>query len=185
MKVALLLATGFEEIECITIWDILRRAEIEVDGISVEDKELVEGGHGIFVKSDKKISEINPEDYDMVVLPGGAVGTENLKKNDKVIELLKYFEQKKKPIGAICAAPTVLAKAGVVKNKVVTAYPGFEEVFKDSVYVKDIVAESENILTSRGPATAMEFALKIVEKLLSKEKADDLAAKLLYERKNK
>ena len=179
MRVALFLATGFEEIECITIWDVLRRAGIKVDGISVEDLDMVEGGHSIFVKSDKKISEINIDDYDMIVLPGGAVGTENLKKSKKVLELLKYFEEQNKPIGAICAAPTVLAEAGVVKNKMVTSYPGFEESFKDSVYVKDTVVESENVLTSRGPAAAMNFALKIVEKLISKEKADDLAKKLL------
>lgn len=165
-RVAIILAEGFEEIEALTVVDVLRRAKIDCDMISI-DKEFVTSSHNIMVKADKTIDDTIKE-YDMIVLPGGLPGANNLANNDTVIELIKYFDENKKYIAAICASPAiVLSVAGIEKNRYITSYPEekFEKLLEKSNYIEELVVVDDNLITSRGPATTMLFAYKIVDVL--------------------
>ncbi|KIR01472.1 ThiJ/PfpI family protein [Lachnospiraceae bacterium TWA4] len=165
IKTAILLADGFEEIEALTVVDVLRRAGIICDMTSiVEDKE-VRGAHDIKVVADKNLDAID-DSYQMVILPGGMPGATNLRDNEKVIELVQKFDRdENKFVAAICAAPIVLAKAGISTGRYVTSYPGFEEEFKDAHYEEDLVVVDGHLITARGPATALAFAYAIVNSL--------------------
>ena len=165
-KVAVFLADGFEEGESLFVVDILKRAGFQCDSISI-DKEMVRGSHDIIVKTDKIISD-EIKEYDMIVLPGGLPGATNLRDDERVIELVKYFDKApEKFVAAICAAPMVLEKAGIVKGRRVTSYPGEEytTLLKDANYVEDIVVVDDHLITSRGPATALPFAYTLVDVL--------------------
>jgi 4-methyl-5(b-hydroxyethyl)-thiazole monophosphate biosynthesis len=176
MRILVLLADGFEEIEAITVVDVLRRASIEVDTVGITGA-WVTGSHGIKVMADKKISEVDVEKYDGIVLPGGSKGVENLARSSKVKEFLEKMNEKGKLIAAICAAPSVLAKFHILDNKRATIYPGME---RELPYPRDErVVVDENVITSQGPGTAIEFSLAIVEKLLGREKAWELKDQLV------
>lgn len=175
------LATGFEEIEAVSIIDVLRRAQIEVIVACVGDDLEVCGANGITIKADKAIKELSADALDMMVLPGGWGGTKLLAQDAKVQSLLKEMDQKGKQIGAICAAPFALEAAGVLKEKF-TCYPSVEEEIAHSGYdATQKVIHDQNILTSRGPATAICFALEIVKILVGEEKKSSLKEGLLAE----
>lgn len=171
-KVAVMIANGFEEGEALLTVDIIRRAGIECDMVSIDDNDIVTGCHNITVQIDKKINDIEKDSYDMIVLPGGLPGADNLRDSEKVIDWVKRFANNpKKYVAAICAAPQVLLKADVVKGKKVTSYPTdkYRKLLSDTHYVDDeIVVVDGNIITSRGPATTMPFAYQLVE-LLGKD----------------
>lgn len=165
-KVAVFLAEGFEEIEALTVVDVVRRAGMQCDMVSIKDEE-VKSTHNVIIKSDKKISD-EIKEYDMIVFPGGLPGADNLAKNEKVVELVKYFNNEKKYIAAICASPaTVLSAAEIEEDRYITSYPGeeFETMLDKSNYVEELVVVDENLITSRGPATTLLFAYKIVDVL--------------------
>ena len=166
-KVAIILADGFEEIEALTTADILKRAGIECDLVSI-DKEFVRSTHNIIVKSDKILTE-DIYEYDMIVLPGGLPGATNLAEDDRVIDVIKKFNNDKtKYIAAICASPAiVLSKAEIVENKFITSYPDedFEKLLEKANYVDELVVVDDNLITSRGPATTMLFAYKLADVL--------------------
>ena len=168
-KAVIILAEGFEEIEAFSTIDVLRRAQIECDMCSLNESKdnCVIGSHGIIVKTGKHLSDVNCKDYDCIVLPGGMKGTANLKKSSGVLALLSKFNENKKLIAAICAAPSVLAEAGIIKHKKVTSYPGFEKELKDRIYCEEIVMQDGNIITARGAAASLYFAYKIAENLTS------------------
>ncbi|MCZ6172538.1 DJ-1 family protein [Campylobacter ureolyticus] len=178
-KVAIILADGFEEIEAITAIDILRRAEIKAVSVGL-NKKIVNGTHGIEVKADMILDDLNVGEFDMIVLPGGLPGAEHLAKSEKLAEILKKFNDKNLKIAAICAAPWALSTAKVLKNSY-TCYPGFEQKVNHQGYTdeKNVIID-ENIITSKGPATAMEFALKLVKILLGDDKFNALKTELLY-----
>ncbi|NOX15660.1 MAG: DJ-1/PfpI family protein [Epsilonproteobacteria bacterium] len=177
-KVLVPLASGFEEIEAMSIIDILRRAEIEVVVAGLGKKQVV-GAHGVKVQADVHIEDTNSSNFDMIVLPGGLPGATNLQKDETVQKLLKEFDKQNKPIGAICAAPVALMSAGVLKENY-TCYPSFETNIREKGYTanKDIVSD-KNIITSRGPGTAMTFGLAIVSKLCGDEKSNEIRSQLL------
>lgn len=161
-KVAVLLATGFEEIEALTTVDVLRRAKHDVDIVGLEKQ--VTGGHDITVVADQVLD--GPlVGYDLIALPGGKEGAENLRDNDAVIESLQKQMDAEKQIGAICAAPIVLEKAGAVDGKQFTSFPGFEEQVESGHYQNEVLVVDGKLVTSRGPATALEFAYQLVEQL--------------------
>jgi len=165
IKVLVPLATGFEEIEAVTIIDVLRRAEIEVIVASLDDNSLVKGANNIVIQSDLEIKDINSDELDMIVLPGGWDGTYALADDATVQSILKEMDAKGKDIGAICAAPFALNKAGVLKQNF-TCYPSVEEQIREDGYTSSQkVVQDTNVITSRGPATAICFALEIVKKL--------------------
>lgn len=165
-KVLLPLARGFEEIEAVSIIDVLRRADIEVQVASLDENSNVKGANGITVVSDMQIKDVHVDELDMIVLPGGVEGTYALAEDENVLRILKEMDSKGKNIGAICAAPFALNKAGVLKHNY-TCYPSFEEYIREDGYMGDkaMVIEDENVMTSRGPATAICFSLQIVKKL--------------------
>jgi 4-methyl-5(b-hydroxyethyl)-thiazole monophosphate biosynthesis len=177
--VLIYLAPGFEEIEAVTIIDLLRRAEIDVTVAGLE-KNPITGSHGISIQSDVYYEHINPDDFDYMVLPGGQPGTNNLKKNQKVLDSLKKFRNEGKLIGAICAAPIVLQEAGILDGKKVTSYPSEEEVFNASIYQSTPVVKDTNIITSRGVGTAIDFALDLIGEIKGADKKQEIAARILY-----
>jgi len=179
-RVLVPLASGFEEIEAVAIIDVLRRAEIEVLVASLTDTALVKGANGISIETDLHIKSIQSDTLDMIVLPGGWDGTYALADDENVQRILQEMDAKGKSIGAICAAPFALNKAGVLKKNF-TCYPSVEEQIRKDGYQGDkaMVIEDENIMTSRGPATAICFALQIVKKLKGEETFNMLKSGLL------
>ena len=179
-EVLVLVAPGFEEIEATTIIDVLRRCGVKVT-VAGTIKNWIQGANGIKLIPDKSIEEIKMKDFDAVVLPGGTPGFENFRKDKRVLAIVKQAFKSKKTIAAICAAPAVLSDAGVLKNKICTIYPGMEiELNKGGGKpIEDLVVEDNNIITSRGPATAFAFALKIAEKLVGKEISENIRRQTL------
>jgi len=169
-KVLVPLAGGFEEIEAVSIIDVLRRAEIEVLVASIDGSFLVKGANGIVIQADIEAKDVTADEIDMIVLPGGWDGTYALADDKNIQDILKEMDKKGKNIGAICAAPFALNKAGVLKQNY-TCYPSVEEQIRESGYMGNevMVVEDANVITSRGPATAICFALKIVKKLKGDE----------------
>ena len=161
-KVAVILADGFEEIEALTVVDVLRRANITCHMVGFEDR--VTGSHAIQVQADR-VFDGDLSDYDMIVLPGGMPGSANLRDHELLIAELQKCEQVGKKVAAICAAPIVLNRAGLLKDKEFTCYDGVQEQIADGHYRKETVVVDGQITTSRGPATALAFAYNLVEQL--------------------
>ena len=174
IKAAIHLAEGFEEIEAITTTDILRRAEIETLIVSVSGRRTVTGSHKITVICDQVFDEIDYNEYDIIILPGGMPGSKNLNSHSGLKKIIKQFYAEGKFIAAICAAPMVLGNLGLLKGKEVVCYPGFESYLPNSVISEDIVIQSDNIITAKGPGATIEFALKIIEVL----KGEDISKKI-------
>ncbi len=174
------LANGFEEVEALTAVDLLRRAEIQVKTVSIMEDKMVYGAHGIGIEADILFREGLYDKCAMLILPGGMPGTANLCNHRGLKEELEAFYAAKKPIAAICAAPMVLGRAGLLQGHKATIYPGMEEELIGAEVCADRVVVSENLITSKGPGTAMEFALAIIEYLKGGQKKDEIAAELLY-----
>ena len=177
-KIIIPISNGFEEIEAITIIDVCRRANIEVTIAGIENLEIT-GAHGIKIISDTTIENITSDNFDMIVLPGGLPNAYTLAQNKEVQSLLKEFKEKNKKIGAICAAPYALHTAGVL-NENFTCYPSFEKKIRLDGYHKDAVVIDSNVITSRGPATAMSFALEIVNILCDEDIYTNVKNGLLF-----
>lgn len=174
-KVAVILADGFEEIEALTVVDVLRRANITCHMVGFEAQ--VTGSHAIQVQADR-VFDGDLSEYDMIVLPGGMPGSAHLRDNEQLIAELQKFEQVGKKIAAICAAPIVLNRAGLLKDKGFTCYDGVQEQIADGYYRKETVVVDGQLTTSRGPATALAFAYNLVEQLGGD--ADALREAMLY-----
>lgn len=172
-KVNVYLAEGFEEIEAITVIDVLRRAGIDVTTISISSRE-VKGAHNISVIADKTYDEADHMAVDMLVLPGGMPGTTNLGNHEGLAGIIKEFYHNEKYIGAICAAPSILGKMNLLESSMATCYPGFEKDLQGAIHSDDLVIRHKNIITSKGPGTAMLFALDLVDVLVGSEIAEDL-----------
>ncbi len=169
------LAQGCEELEAVTIIDILRRAEITVVTAGLDDKPVT-ASRGVVLVADTTLDDVLKQSFDMIILPGGLAGTDNLDRDPRIHKILQDMQQQGKYTAAICAAPKVLANAGLLENKSATSYPGILENASDTSVVTDGL-----IITSKGPATAMEFALKLIEILAGKDKRLQVAKGLLYE----
>lgn len=174
------LANGFEEIEAITCVDLLRRAEIQVKTVSVMEEKLVYGAHGIGIEADILFQYGDYERCGMMVLPGGMPGTTNLCNHKELNEELKAFVQAGKPVAAICAAPMVLGRAGLLQGRQATVYPGMEKELDGAFYKDEQVVVSGNIITSKGPATAIPFALALIENLKGEAAAQRVKEDLLF-----
>lgn len=174
------LADGMEEIEGLTVVDILRRAGIGVTTISISGKKEVTGSHKITVLADQIFENVDFENLDGIVLPGGMPGTTNLMQHSGVNEVIKSFAGDGKLIAAICAAPSVLGQAGLLEGKRAACYPGFEEQLTDAVVCTDKVVRDGNIITSRGMGTAIPFALALTAYFQGQEKADEIGKSIIY-----
>ena len=175
-QAAVILADGFEEVEALTPVDFLRRAGIQVDLLGVGG-ESITGGHGIVVAADSRVSSYRTVP-DAVVIPGGMPGAENISNSSEAVSLIRVVANAGGLVAAICAAPAVvLAKHGFLDGKRATCYPGYEEQFGDSTeFSEDRVVTDGNLITSRGPGTAAEFAVAIIKKLAGEEAASQIAS---------
>lgn len=175
-----LLADGFEEIEALAFTDILRRSGIDVKLVSVDNNDVVRGSHDIKVVCDIKISDIDKNTINGVVLPGGLPGTYNLKDNSSVKELLDYANDNKIILGAICAAPYVFEQFGYLNDIKVTVNPGFEDKMKNCILVNKRVCADKNFITSQGPGTTHEFAKEFISYFDNTDSAENLVKEMLY-----
>ena len=168
------LADGFEEVEALTPIDVLRRAGLEVETVSVMEGPAVVGAHGVPVVADCMFDEINPSHADMLLLPGGMPGATNLDEHKGLSTLIKAFDAEGKDLAAICAAPLVYGKRGLLNGKKATCYPGFESYLEGAIYTAAPVEQDGNFITGKGPGAAMDFAFAIVEKYVGIEKVKEL-----------
>jgi 4-methyl-5(b-hydroxyethyl)-thiazole monophosphate biosynthesis len=179
-RVLVPLAPGFEDLEATTIVDLLRRAGIEVVTAGLQPG-LIQGARGMRVQPDASLDEVKDQDFDMIALPGGMPGAEHLKNDARIQALLKRLSGAGKYTAAICAAPIALAQVGLLDGRRVTSYPGFVDKLKPpgASYLTDAVVVDGKVVTSRGPGTAMDFALTLVELLKGKAVRDQVEAGLV------
>lgn len=178
MKALILLAEGFEECEALTPADVLMRAGVEVELVSINDDLLVKGAHGITVKADKLISEISTDGLSVLVLPGGGLGTENLAASFSVNGLVQMAVGMGVYVAAICAAPSVLGRLGLLDGRKIACYPGFEKYMPTANLTGNKVEVDDIFVTAEGMGVSLEFGLKIVELLFGQESASKLALQL-------
>ena len=172
--VAIILGTGFEPIETLTPCDILRRGGVEVCMASVSGS-IVEGGHGIRVQADCMNDEVDPEQLEMVVLPGGLGGVNSILASQKALDLVKTVYENGKFVAAICAAPTILAKLSITDGKKATCYPGMEEQMGKALMQPMAVVRDGSVITGRAAGAAEEFGLELLAELRGRETADAVA----------
>ena len=180
-KVALFIENGSEELELIAPLDVMRRANLEVDLISANNEDFITSSHNVKIIADKKINEINNIlDYDAIVIPGGMPGSTLLRDNKKIIEFYQTMYNSGKLVAAICAAPIVLSAAGIIDDKEVTSYPGFDKEINYKNYNSDkAVVIDKNVITAQGPAVAILFGYEIVNYLLQDNTAEDVKQAML------
>lgn len=182
MKKALVhFAEGFEEIEALTIVDVLRRADIPTILVSVSGKQTVTGAHGISVVTDVLFEKADYSEAEILILPGGQPGSNNLKAHSGLKEKLIEFNKKGQKLAAICAAPLVLGGLDILKGKEAVCFPGVENALTGASVKYDSAITSGNVTTGRGPGAALNFALEIVTNLKGKPVADKLANSMLVE----
>lgn len=174
-------AEGFEEIEALTIVDVLRRAEIPTEMVSVTGHRQVSGAHGIKIITDVVFEDIDYSTAAIMVLPGGLPGAKNLQDHEGLSKVLEQKASENEPIAAICAAPMVLGELGILEGKDASCYPGFENHLKGATIKYDLSVKSDNIITGRGPGAALNFSLEIVSELKGKEKAAELAKGMIVQ----
>lgn len=179
-KVGVFFGTGFEEVEALTVVDLLRRVDIEVSMISIQAQLQVEGGHGIKVEMNEMIKNVDFKELNMIVLPGGLLGTKNLMACKPLMVKLKEFNENKKWIAAICAAPTILGHLGILSYKKACVYPGLEKELLEALPSEEEVEVVEHIITSKGLGTAIPFALAIIKELKGQKVARGLKKAIVY-----
>ena len=179
-KVYIFLADGFEDIEGLTVVDLMRRAQIDIKTVSIKDIRDITTSHGIHMQTDLVFKEIDFSDADMLVIPGGMPGTKYLGEYQPLCDLLTDFYKK---VAAICAAPTVFAALGFLEGRKATAYPSCMDGLKGAERSLDSVVIDGNVTTSRGLGTAVDFALSLIGQLLGEKTADEIAESVVYSRK--
>ncbi len=179
-EIAVMLAEGFEEIEGLTVVDICRRCGIGVTTVSITNDKNVMGSHGIPVIADKVFGEVDFGKIDMIVLPGGKKGTDNLEACKPLLEKVDEFYKTDKYVAAICAAPRILGHRGILNGRVACSYPTFESHLEGAVVTQNPVEKSDNVITGRGMGVSIDFALKVAEQFVDKETVDDVALGIIY-----
>lgn len=179
-KIGIFMAEGCEEIEGLAVVDIVRRAKFEIVMISTTEKKEVTGSHGITFCTDELSTEVNYDELDGIVLPGGMPGTLNLKADDIVKMVIEKYVAEGKLVAAICAAPEVLGEAGILKGKKATCHPGHEDKLIGATILTDSVVVDGNIITSRGMGTAIDFGLAITRYFADEETVAHVKKGLVY-----
>lgn len=179
-KVCIFLGTGFEEIEALTVVDVLRRQQIDITMVSIMQDKVVTGAHQIQVTADALLDEIDFSKVDALILPGGGGGTKQLAACEPLLEQVDAFAKEGRLLCAICAAPSVLGRRGILKGKKATAYPGFEKQLEGAEVLYQPVVKDGNIITGRGMGCSIPFALAVLEQLAGKEAAEKMAEKIIY-----
>ena len=179
-RTAIFFATGYEEIEALTVVDILRRAGEEITMVSVTDERSVTSSHGVEVTMDKVLSEVNFDETDVIVLPGGMPGTKNLEACAALMEQVDAFVQAGKSVAAVCAAPSILGHRGHLNGKKACSFPDMESQLEGAEVLREPAVIDGNIITGRGMGAAIPFGLAILEKLQGKEAAEAMGRKIVY-----
>ncbi|MGC4019310.1 MAG: DJ-1/PfpI family protein [Muricomes sp.] len=179
-QISIFLADGFEEIEGLTVVDLLRRAGVDVKTVSVTGSLSIHGAHDITVKADVLFEEQDFSDMDMLVLPGGMPGTTHLQEHQGLKKLLEEQYAKEKYIAAICAAPGILGSLGFLEGRTACSYPTVEAKLSGANVVQDPVAVDGHIITSRGVGTAIPFSLELISKLCGSEKSEEIGKSIVF-----
>ena len=179
-KVSVILADGFEEVEGLTVVDLLRRARIYVDTVSIMEDYTVHGAHGINVQTEDLFEEVNFVESDMIVLPGGMPGTKNLEAHEPLMKQIDTFYARGRYIAAICAAPSIFGHRGILKGRNACSYPSFESHLEGASVTEGAVEISDHVITSRGMGTAIDFGLAVAGVLGTPEKAEEIAKAIVY-----
>ena len=179
-KVYEFLANGFEDIEALAPVDILRRGGADIKTVSVTGSEFAESSHGVTLKADLRFEDADLRDADMLLLPGGMPGAQNLLEHRGVREALTAQCEAGKRIGAICAAPMVLGNLGILKGKRATCYPGFEQYLEGAEYTHELVTVDGNFITGEGPAAVLPYAYRILSFLKGEETARQVEEDMVY-----
>lgn len=174
MKVAVYFATGYEEVEALAVVDVLRRGGVDVSMVGVTGKSVA-SARQISINMDQTIEEVDHSQIDMMVLPGGLPGVDNLKANETVVQNLKAFKKEGKWLAAICAAPSILGELGLLEGEKATCYPGFEDKLLGAQVVNERTVISGKVITGKGAGTALEFGLAILSVIKEKELAHKVA----------
>lgn len=180
-RTVMLFAEGFETVEALVVVDILRRGGVEVTMTSITEEEFVRSSQGVNVEMDAVLGEVDVLDYDAVILPGGMPGTLHLGESEAVKKALLAMNDAGKIISAICAAPGVLGKYGLLEGKKACSYPDHEKNLTGATVMREPVVTDGNVITSRGLGTALEFGLRLLEVLESTEKADQIRNAIVYQ----
>ena len=178
--VAVFFAEGFEEIEAVTVCDVLKRADIKTVSVGIGSK-CITGAHGIKMLTDIEIGEVDAEILDMAVMPGGMPGTANLEKSVIFTDLIISLNEKGKRLAAICAAPSILGKLGLLNGVEAICYPGYEKYLYGAVISQNSTVTDGQITTSKGPGTALAFSLELVRRLKDERTMIKLANSMQYE----
>lgn len=178
--VIVFMTNGTEEVEALTVVDMLIRAGISTHSASIDETNEITGSHGITIKVDTTFDDICWDSVKMIVLPGGMPGTNRLMDCEKLCNKLKEFNEDGKMLAAVCAAPSILGVNGILQGKKATCYPGYEEKLLGAEYKKMAVVRDANVITSRGLGTTIEFAAEIINCLEGEEKAKALLKKIIY-----
>ncbi len=179
-KIAVFFAYGCEEIEGLTVVDMLRRAKIDVVGISITGSREVHGSHNITFMADTTYEEAQIDTFDGVVLPGGVPGTPNLGAHDGVAAAVKKFAEEGKLVAAICAAPSILGQNGILQGRRATCHPGWEDKLTGAVVTEENAVTDNNVITSRGMGTAVDFSLAIIQSLADEETLEQVRRGIVY-----
>ena len=179
-KIGIFMADGCEEIEGLTVVDIVRRARMEIETISITDKAEVTSSHSVTFKTDTTKLQADYDSFDGIVLPGGMPGTLNLGADETVVATIKKFAAEGKLVAAICAAPSVLGENHILEGKKATCHPGFEDKLLGAEWLEQPVVVDGNVITSRGMGTAIPFALEIVRYFIDDEAVDHIRQGLVY-----
>jgi 4-methyl-5(b-hydroxyethyl)-thiazole monophosphate biosynthesis len=183
-KVYIFLADGFEEIEGLTVVDLLRRAKIDIQMVSITGRLQVTGSHQITVAADLLFEEADFNNADLLVLPGGMPGTANLMQHEGLDRLLKEFSSGGKSLAAICAAPSILGTKGLLAGKIVTCYPGYEEKLLGATATGSTVVTDGKITTSKGMGTSIDFSLELIKNIKGEDEAKKIAGAIQYQHYN-
>lgn len=181
-EVCMFFGTGYEEVEALAAIDVMRRAGIEVDMVSITGEQYVTSSHNVTIKMDCLLEDVDFDKVKMIVLPGGMPGTINLEACAPLMVQVEKFYKQKKLLAAICAAPSILGHRGMLKGRNACSYPSYESHLEGAVVTKNSCEVSDHIITARGMGCAVDFGLAIVEKLKGKETADKIAEKIVYKK---
>ena len=181
-KVYAFLAEGLEEVECLAVVDVLRRSGVEVTLVSVGETKEIVGSHGIRLTADALFEETNPDQADILFLPGGMPGTKNLQAHQGLAEAIRKAAKQGRRIAAICAAPSILGTMGLLKGRTATCYPGFEDMLEGASYTSQGVITDGNITTSRGLGYALALGLELIRLLQGPQQAERIREAVQYDR---
>lgn len=179
-KVCVFLANGVEEIEALTVVDICRRAEVPLSMVSITGNKMITSSHGVVFEAQELLEDVNFDEVDMIVLPGGMPGSLNLENCEPLMAQVESFHAQEKYLSAICAAPSIFGHRGMLKDRRACSYPDFESHLEGARVSKNPVEVCDHFITSRGMGTAIEFALAIVARMKGQELADAIREAIIY-----